>query len=215
MAGPQTKHTTNDRVLRDAIKSRLTAQHRGSDAVVLEELPTTRGSGRLDVAVINGRIEGIEIKSDQDTLGRLARQVAMFSPAVDKMCLVVGDSHFENAVMMIPNWWGVIHSSLNNIGKVKLKLVRPGRLNKSPDPLSLAQMLERDELVTLLARNELDRGWRTAPYDALSERAATAIPRRLLSAGVRELIKHRAAFEAQYEDTAFGRTALIFSRPAG
>lgn len=214
MAAPQTKFLTNDRILRDAIKLRLAARHHGSDAVVLEELPTTRGSGRLDVAVINGRIEGIEIKSDQDTLGRLASQVTMFSPAVDKMSLVVGDRHFENAVSMIPNWWGVIHSSLSRSGAVKLKLVRPGRLNKFPDPLSLTQMLERDELVTLLAQNGLDRGWRTAPYDALAERTVSLIPQRLLAAGVRELIKHRATFESLYERTAFGRTALIFSKPA-
>ena len=49
------------------------------DTEILHELKMSRPSGRVDVAVINGRLCGFEIKSDFDSLSRLPRQVRAFS----------------------------------------------------------------------------------------------------------------------------------------
>src|SRR5271156_2900941 len=46
-----------------------------SDTEILHELKMPRPSGRVDMAVINGRLCGFEIKSDFDSLSRLPRQV--------------------------------------------------------------------------------------------------------------------------------------------
>lgn len=102
--------STTDRTIRDALRLRLAKRHAGEDAVIIEELKTARGSGRLDMAVINGKIEGFEIKSDVDTLHRLSGQVAVFSPAVDRMTLIVGKRrHFPRAMEMAPPMVDVAH----------------------------------------------------------------------------------------------------------
>ncbi len=47
------------------------------------------GSSRIDVAAINGRITGCEIKSTRDDFARLARQVEIYSAVLDVAILVV------------------------------------------------------------------------------------------------------------------------------
>lgn len=200
---------TNDQMIRDAVKGMLVARHAGEDAVVVEELKTARGSGRLDMAVINGKIEGVEIKSDLDTLKRLARQSTFFGAAADKMTLVVGDRHLEGAITMVPDWWTIVTASANPSGRVVLKTVRRGRLNKRLDPEALTLLLERDELVVLLERFALDKGVRTARYDELARRAASLINVKDLAACVRDLLKVRAAFQNSFEIGAFGKAAVI------
>ncbi|MGO7423857.1 hypothetical protein ACCT09_29535 [Rhizobium ruizarguesonis] len=51
-------YTTTDATIRQAIRASLAKNHRGEDAVIVDELKVSLGSGRMDVAVINGKIEG-------------------------------------------------------------------------------------------------------------------------------------------------------------
>jgi len=84
---------TTDAIIRAAVKRRLALRHADdTDAFVVEELPVGRGDARLDMAVINGRIEGIEFKSSVDTLERLSRQVRVYGEGVDRMGLVVASN---------------------------------------------------------------------------------------------------------------------------
>src|SRR4029077_13805561 len=60
-----------------------------------------------DVAVVNGALDGFELKSDRDRLDRLARQSEIYGAVFDRMTLVVGPRHERQAARMIPDWWGL------------------------------------------------------------------------------------------------------------
>jgi hypothetical protein len=60
--------TTNDNVIREALKRHLNHLHAGDAKLrIIEELGVEHGAARIDIAVINGVLHGYEIKSDRDT----------------------------------------------------------------------------------------------------------------------------------------------------
>ena len=79
---------------------------------------------------------------------------------MDKMTLVVGEKHAQEAILIIPDWWGVKVASMGKNGKVSLNTERRGKKNRDIIPLELVKLLWKDELISLLAtRIEID--WRT------------------------------------------------------
>lgn len=203
---------TNDACLRRALKERLALRYRDdADVIIVEELPASRASTRVDMAVLNGHLHGFEIKSDLDTLARLPRQVAAFSPSMQAMTLVVADRHLEQALDLVPDWWGLMTASPTALGRIKFKAVRRGRRNRVIDARSVAELLEREELLAVLRRRQADHGVRTADYRAILDRAVSSIPVRNLIDEVREELKFRVAWEAAQGATAFGRSALLLN----
>ena len=70
---------------------------------------------RADVlAIVEGGIIGLEIKSDNDTYTRLARQVKDYDRFCDKCYVVVGESHIHVAEH-IPDYWGIIVINQENV----------------------------------------------------------------------------------------------------
>ena len=213
---------TNDATLRAIVKAKLTRRHADADdAFVVEELPVSRGDARVDIAVINGKIEGVELKSSLDTLDRLRRQASIYSPAMDRMTLVAAPDHIVEAVCMVPDWWSVFEAEAGSRGGIRLKRVRQGRLNPSPSARGYVGLLERDELVSLLSGHGLDRGWRSAPWNALADRVEERLPIAAIAEGVRRMLKIRILIEARISGTAFGNSAaggglgsLLFPAPA-
>ena len=109
------------------MKARLSRRHADDpDAFVVEELPVGRGDGRLDLAVVNGRIEGVEIKSCLDTLERLPRQIGLYGESVDAMTLVVARRHLDAAICIVPNWWQVFEATPGARGGTGLRRVPAG-----------------------------------------------------------------------------------------
>lgn len=210
-----TNFPTCDPAIREVLRSKLSIVHNGDDAVIVDELKVSRGSSRVDVAVINGRIEGYEIKSDRDTLSRLANQAEHFSRIADRMTLVVGDKHYDCAVQLIPIWWSILRVTQSTDGTLKLKSARRGQLNRSKCIRSLAEILERDELVALLVAHELDRGCRSFDHRSLVAKAVSCIKHRDIEAFVKKILKVRARLAHRYGDTAFGRNAIICGAPFG
>ncbi len=205
---------TNDGMIREAVRARLAVAHAGEDAVIVDELKVARGSSRMDVAVINGRIEGYEIKSDKDTLDRLPRQAGMFGLVADRMTLVVGEKHILKASAMIPHWWAIITPEAAVDGGIRLRQVRRGRLNMARDNAAMVQSLERDEIVALLSVNGIDKGMRTAGYNALVQHAVASLTRDQIADHLKRMLKVRARLGARFADRAFGRNAIICSVPS-
>lgn len=203
---------TNDACIRVALKARLEARHRDEeDVFVVEELPACRASGRIDLAVLNGHLEGFEIKSDLDALDRLKRQVATFAPAMEQMTLVVGERHLDAALDMVPDWWGVVAATLSRGRKVKFSTLQRAKRNRQLDNRAVTELLEKNEILAILRRHQADRGIRTASYASVVDRAISVLPIRLLLDEVREALKFRAAWEAAENITAFGRKAIILN----
>lgn len=99
------------------------------------------GSGRLDVAAINGHIAGYEIKSAADNLARLPRQVDLFSKVTDLMTVVCAPNHRRDAASIVPPWWGIVLAEGGALTPVR----RP-RPNPSVNIESMLQLLWKHEL---------------------------------------------------------------------
>lgn len=143
--------------------ARLSATHaREPDTAFVEELGLCRGRVRVDLAVVNGIMHGYEIKSDRDSLRRLAAQAALYGQVLDKATLVVGLRHVEDAVALVPTWWEVQVVGGTDEAP-SLKRVRAGRRNPGRDPRALVELLWLDDAMTLLDARGGTRGYRGQP----------------------------------------------------
>lgn len=77
---------------------RLARHHQDPNTLVVDELGLRHGAPRADIAVANGHLLGIEIKSDADTLSRLGSQVDCYSAVFDRAVLVTATRRLFDAV---------------------------------------------------------------------------------------------------------------------
>jgi hypothetical protein len=174
-----------------AAEAMLRRQHRGCRTVYRREWSIGVGATRVDVAAINGRIIGCEVKSARDNFGRLPSQVELYSAILDTAVLAVeGLAAAERARHLLPNWWGIWLARPTLQGTV-LDVIREPGSNPAPDPLSIAQLLWRDEAYALLDRRGLCGGLRKATRWRLWETLAGQLPLHELQHEVRNAIKAR------------------------
>jgi hypothetical protein len=171
------------------------------DTRVIPELDLCQASARIDLAVVNGRMIGWEIKSAQDTLARLPRQSEVYSRIFDRVWLVAAPRHIGPAMDTLPPWWGVMEATTDGSpGACRLRVIRPSRLNRGVDPGSLVRLLWRDEVLDELRRLGLVQGLERAPRRELWCALAAATPRRIsvaqLRARVRERLKIREGWRS-------------------
>lgn len=168
------------------------------DTMIIEELGLCQGEARVDIAVVNGSIHGFEIKSNQDTLKRLAGQAEIYSRVLASITLVVGSEHLDEALRIIPKWWGVIVAKETS-GQMHLKKRRNGKLNPGLDPFSLVQLLWRDEAFEALKKHDLHQGLASKPRTVLWKKLAEHLPTDELLALVRSFIKSRGSWRSGYQ----------------
>lgn len=174
-----------------AAEAMLRREHRGCRTVYRREWSIGVGATRVDVAAINGRIIGCEVKSARDNFGRLPSQVELYSAVLDTAVLAVeGSTAAERARDLVPNWWGIWVARAAKSGAV-LEVVREAGPNPAPDPLSIAQLLWRDEAYAVLHCRDLSTGLRRATRWRLWEALAEQVPLPDLQREVREVIKAR------------------------
>ncbi|MCC7418620.1 MAG: sce7726 family protein [Acidobacteria bacterium] len=181
-----------DARIRRALRARLEALHRGArDTKIFDELGLCEGRARVDMAVVHHRLEGFEIKSDQDSLARLDDQQRLYSKVFDRMTVVAHGAHVPRVLERVPPWWGVMQAL--GIGAAIVAFVerRPAAQNPARDPLALAQLLWRDEAIAILERRGLDHGVRSRPRRHAWRRASEAIAIDELAAEVRDALKLR------------------------
>ena len=151
----------------------LRRQHAHKETLVIDELGLNHGKCRADIAVVNGRFVGYEIKSNNDSLRRLKEQVKSYNAIFDKISIVVGNRYINSIQNYIPEWWGVIVSTRGPRGAVNFDLIRKAQINKNIDPISIAQLLWRNEAEEILRQKKLSprilRKPRTILYEYLVE----------------------------------------------
>lgn len=181
-----------DADVRKAVKAQLDALHKGDPTTrVVEEMGIWSGTVRVDIAVINGELNGFELKSDSDTLDRLPNQVEIYGKVFDRMTLVVGGRHYEKALSRIPDWWGCIVATMES-GQVSLNTRRKAKRNPSPDPDILVQLLWKNEALAVLDKYGFAEGWRNKRSAEITDRLVNKLSYRRLAASVREALKARA-----------------------
>jgi hypothetical protein len=175
----------------DAVEDRLRQQHRGDRTLYRRELGICVGSGRIDVAAVNGLITGCEVKSSRDGLGRLPQQVELYGRVVDTAILVIERARPERVVDQLPAWWGVWRAVEDGTELVRLDVLRDPAPNPRVDPLAVAQLLWRDEAFDVLRELGLHRGLSSATRWRLWEMVAKELPIDALRQQVRWRLKAR------------------------
>jgi len=163
------------------------------ETLVVQELGLCQGQARVDLAIINGSLHGIEIKSDRDTLSRLSAQQAIYNKVFDQVTLVAGTQHLSKAKGNIPSWWGLSEALYDN-GQLVIHEVIPCHENPCVDAISIAQLLWRDETLVALTELGLDKGFRSKTRSVLCERLVEAVPVNKLQQMVRKTIRDRSGW---------------------
>jgi hypothetical protein len=172
-------------------KKRLRWQHAQKDTLVIDELGLNHGKCRADIAVVNGQFVGYEIKSNNDSLRRLEEQVKSYNAVFDKVSIIVGDRYIKSIQNYIPEWWGIIVSIRGSRGAVNFNIVRKAQINKNIDPISIAQLLWRNEAIEILRQKKLPSRILRQPRAILYEHLADKLDICELRKFIREYFKRR------------------------
>lgn len=185
-----------DRDIRAALWALLDEEHANDpDTLVLDELGICQGETRADVAVVNGSLAAFEIKSDRDTLTRLPGQVEAYQRVFDIVTVIVGGRYVERIVEAIPETWGVIQA-VPEPHSVELRPLREPLKNERVDPLSVTQLLWRDEALALLEGRGLAKGLRSKPRRLLWQAIVDQLSPEEVSEAVRAQLKAREGWRS-------------------
>jgi hypothetical protein len=159
--------------------------------IIRGEFGLCLGQTRVDVAVVNCSLHGYEIKSERDNLARLPAQINLYDRVLDYSTIVCNVRHLDRITDLIPDSWGIIQAT-DHFGRVMLTSIRAAAINRSPDPLAIAQLLWRAEAAQVLTA----RGGRVKSKETrwdLWDRLA-AMPLETLQGEVRLMLKARRAW---------------------
>jgi len=180
--------------------------------LIVEELGIDHGNLRADIAVINGRMTGYEIKSDQDSLVRLPSQVAGYSRVFDYAHLVTTRRHLGGAEAILPPWWGIIAVTAGPDGSLRFRTMRRGLPNPRVSAIAVAGLLWRDEVIAALRdlglRGTQLRGERASLYMSLVRRATTDQVAALVRECLRARVGWRDPSRPSPDGDSFRRTAM-------
>ncbi len=133
-----------DSDIRRALDTFLRATHLGSPTIIRHEVGLCSGKRRIDLVTVNDELNGYEIKSDEDTLGRLLGQAAAYGEILDRATLVTTSHHRDTALSLLPPWWGVMIAR-QEAGTIRFENYREAILNRNQVAFSLVQLLWREE----------------------------------------------------------------------
>ena len=180
-----------DADIRRALHLALQTEHSSDpDTLIRHEVGVNAGKRRIDVVLVNGELTGYEIKSDEDTLARLAGQSEAYGQVLDRAILVTTQRHLEAATDMLPTWWGVMVAKPRK-GAIRLNYTRKPTLNRQHDPFSLAQLLWRDEALEELSIRNAGRGLSKKARHYVWVALADAVHKKELRSIVRARLKAR------------------------
>lgn len=146
--------TTTDKSIRRVLLSQLTQEYKNNrNTVIVPEFTLPNASARVDIAVINGIMHGYELKSDIDNLLRLSSQKDSYNLIFDKITLVVGKSHLVGVLNLIPDWWGITIAKITVDSTAPILIpLRKAQNNPTQDMLTIANILWKDEAITILEK---------------------------------------------------------------
>lgn len=181
--------TAHDHQLRSILKSHLSSRVHGHDLLV-DELLLAWGAVRADVALVNGHLEGFEIKAGRDTLQRLPAQVLAYNAIFDFSWMVTTKEHLPNVRGIVPTSWGLLVAESSE-NAVHLLQVRKAKPNKQRSGEHLVRLLWRNEVLGKLDELGLSKGLKSKPKLVLFKALAEAMPVAELSDYVRQCLKAR------------------------
>jgi hypothetical protein len=178
-----------DPEIRKELRRRLTNQYGGDrDVVIVDEF--TLPGARIDLAVINGRLMGYEIKSAADNLDRLKLQVPAYGAIFDEVTVLASECHLNELLAHVPAWWGVMLPVAHR-NRIVMRRVRSGTLNLRRKPEQLARLLRRNEAAEALRHRGLHHGLSRASAAQVLQRVHSTLTLDEIADAVRAAIKRR------------------------
>lgn len=203
-------------VLRRALIERIETRWENTpETLVVEEFGTHFGQSRIDVAVVNGALWGYEIKSADDRLDRLPAQCEAYGSVFDFLTAVLAEKHVDRAERVVPHWWGIISARSTKTGRTVLTERKRPRQNREVSAETVASLLWRDELLSILAEQGLAKGWTSATRAALAAGVAQALPLPELRSTVRSTLRARQEWRADPAHTQYAETPPLASTSSG
>lgn len=179
-----------DRDIRTALHVQLRGEHPPHDTWIFNEFGVAHGAARVDIGLVNGSLEGFEIKSEHDTLRRLPAQITAYNRVFDRVSAVASGNHVDQLVQLVPAWWG-IRVAIKDGATIRIEVQREAQLNPGREPLALAELLWRDELLEILGELGLSQGLRSKPKRVLQRALVGATDLDALAELVRGKLKDR------------------------
>lgn len=158
---------------------------------VIDEFAVCLGEARIDIAVVNGKLSGYELKSESDTLLRLPKQAELYSRVFDEVTLVLDQRHVDAAVAMVPSEWGLYEVVAGAKRAPVINKIRKPQLTRSQEPYSIAQLLWKSEVLEILGRVEPKAALTSKPRSWLWQHLSGALSMSQLKAEVRATLKRR------------------------
>lgn len=184
-----------DKQIREKFLEKAIKDNRDKSFRIVEELVLCDGLARADVALINGKLHGYEIKSDMDSLERLSNQKIYYDLTFEKSTIIIGKK-FENKIFdFIPEHWGVILAYENKFGNITFKKMRSAKSNRTTLSDGLLDLLWNDEIKSLLRSNNI-KGYSNKPKNYLKELVQTNIQYRELLDYAKTTLKTRTGWRA-------------------
>lgn len=128
----------------------LKLEHDKADTFVIDELGLRNGEIRADIAVVNGKMIGYEIKTERDTLNRLRNQILAYNEVFNRIYIVTAHNHLAKVLDAVPAWWGIYIIGISDSSAFSFDLYRKAQLNKRLKCLGLAKLLWKDEVLEIL-----------------------------------------------------------------
>lgn len=183
---------TKDADIRSALHAkRLRRAKSHPETLVIDELGLAHAQSRIDVAVINGCIHGYEIKSAKDNLDRFATQIDIYRQTLQKLTLVVAPKHVAGVMGHAPEWCGVITAEQGPRGGINFQVLRNAAANPEINPVMMAHLLWRDEVIELLDRAGYAPKDLRRPRKQLYEMLCEAMTLREITASIRSFMAQR------------------------
>lgn len=189
---------TKDIDIRQSLHSVLHDIHKNEpDTLILDELALCQGEARIDVAVVNGAINGYEIKSESDTLERLPRQSDYYNKIFDSVTILTASKYVDGIIDIIPSWWGITRAEKEEDGMLHFFSIRSPGQNPDIDAYSLVQLLWREEVLNILKEKGLQKGVLSKPRNILWEVLSQNLPLEDIQYEVRRCLKGRKKWRLQ------------------
>ncbi len=192
----------HDYQLRALLKAHLSTRI-GADDRVLDEFGLAYGAARADVALVNGHLEGFEIKAGRDTLKRLPAQVEAYNQVFEFSWVVTTPSHLSGVREVVPKRWGLLVAKADEQGG-ELVQVRRAQRNSRRNTEHLARLLWREEALAQLEILGISKGLKSKPKIALFAALAEAMTSDALSTYVRTCLKLRTKWRLDAEPRVCG-----------
>lgn len=185
----------NDKEIRKILIAKLNRKNLGHEFRIINELGICDGDARVDIALVNGRLCGYEIKSDMDTLERLPDQVVAYNKIFDKITIVIGNKFKNKIENYVPEFWGIEIAYINKFGNISIKRLRAAKVNKNTELKAILELLWKEELKELLLKYGNKRLSNKNKRE-LRDMAMETIPLKDIKNFTRETIKIRKDWRA-------------------